>query len=134
MRPAALAFAGIAGDAIARFVLKDEEASATLAAKPAKAPLDFKPLVRAGADLPLAAPSAIDIAVRAAIADHMIETGRDAPLAEALLEVQAERLSYCATAAASKTARLLPCSSVSNAAQASLPVTTVSGGRASPNA
>jgi hypothetical protein len=91
--PAALASAGIASNALARFVLEDEEATATLEAKPASAPLDFNPLVRAESDLLLAAPSAISMAVRAAIADHMLETGRDAALAEALLEVQAERLS-----------------------------------------
>jgi hypothetical protein len=91
--PDALRAAGISADALDRFVLNDEECAATLAAKPANAPLDFKPLVRTGADLLLAAPSAISMAARAAIADHMLETGREAALAEALLAVQAERLS-----------------------------------------
>lgn len=91
--PSALEGAGISRNALTRFVLSEEEMTATLAAKPANAPLDFKPLVALGSDLLLAAPAAISMAVRAAIADHALATGRDAALAEALLIVQAERLS-----------------------------------------
>lgn len=90
---AALEDVGISRDALAPFVLSDEEMTATLSAKPANAPLDFKPLVALGPDLVLAAPAAISMAVRAAIADHAIATGREGELAEALLVVQAERLS-----------------------------------------
>lgn len=90
---AALGGADIPRDALTRFVLSDAEMTATLDAKPANAPLDFKPLVALGSDLLLASPAAISMAVRAAIADHVLETGREAALTEALLVVQAERLS-----------------------------------------
>lgn len=90
---AALEGAAILREALQRFVLSDEEMTATLAAKPANAPLDFKPLVALGSDLLLASPAAISMAVRAAIADHVLEDGREAALTEALLVVQAERLS-----------------------------------------
>lgn len=91
--PAALEAAGIDGDALSPFVLNETDVAATLRAKPANAPIDFKPLLRTGADLLLVAPSAISMAVRAIIADHALATNRDARLLEALLEVQAERLS-----------------------------------------
>lgn len=91
--PAALEAAGIDGDALIPFVLDESGAAATLGAKPANAPIDFKPLLRAEPDLILVAPSAISMAVRALIADHALATTRDARLSEALLEVHAERLS-----------------------------------------
>jgi len=91
--PAALEAAGIDGDALIPFVLDEADAAATLRAKPANAPIDFKPLLRTGSDLLLVAPSAISMAVRAIIADHALATNRDARLSEALLEVHAERLS-----------------------------------------
>jgi hypothetical protein len=91
--PAALEAAGIDGEALIPFILNETDAAATLRAKPANAPIDFKPLLRTGADLLLVAPSAISMAVRAIIADHALATNRDARLSEALLEVHAERLS-----------------------------------------
>lgn len=91
--PAALEAAGIGGDALLPFVLDEADAAATLRAKPANAPVDFRPLLRTGSDLLLVAPSAISMAVRAIIADHALATNRDARLSEALLEVHAERLS-----------------------------------------
>lgn len=89
----ALAAEGLSPASLAQFILNEDDAGATLEANWGNAPLDFKPLVSAGCDLILAVPSAISSAVRAAVADHMIKTGRESALSEALLEVQAERLS-----------------------------------------
>ncbi len=90
---AALAAAGIAPADLAPFVFAQSDRETALASKHGNGPADFRPFFADGDGIVLASPSNISTAARAAIVDHALATGRERPLAELLLAVQAERLS-----------------------------------------
>ena len=88
----ALASANLEPALLERFIIEDDDLPPTIGSVAGRAALDTRPLLRTPTGILLAVPSAVSMAVRAAIIDHMLETDREQEIGDALLAVQAERL------------------------------------------
>lgn len=88
----ALASANLDPALLERFITEDDDLPPTIDSVAGRAALDTRPLLRTPTGILLAVPSAVSMAVRAAIVDHMLETDREQEIGDALLAVQAERL------------------------------------------
>lgn len=88
----ALASSDINPALLERFIIEYDELPPMIDSAAGRSTLDTRPLLRTPTGILLAVPSAVSMAVRAAIVDHMLETDREQEIGDALLAVQAERL------------------------------------------
>lgn len=88
----ALASASLEPALLEQFIIDEDDLPPTLGSAAGRAALDTRPLLRTPTGILLAVPSAVSMAVRAAIVEHMLETGREREIGDALLAVQAEHL------------------------------------------
>jgi len=90
---AALSAAGIDPAHLTPFILAKTDSEVALSAKHGNGPIDYRPFCEANDGFVLVSPSNISTAARAAIVDHILATDRERHLANALMAVQADRLS-----------------------------------------